>query len=190
MASVQTIVLGIYPQRPGVESALDALRDAGFRNADVSILLPQDIAVANHVPQATKAPEGLAAGASSGALIGGAFGWLTGVGALAIPGLGPFIAAGPILATLAGIGVGGILGGFSGGLIGLGIPEHEAKHVAGRIEAGEILLSVHCDSPECNRRAQEIMQHTGAENIASTFESATAGSDAKSGPPIVKELAR
>jgi len=181
--------VGIYPQRPGVESAIDALREAGFPNADVSILLPQEIAVADHVPEASKAPEGLAAGASSGALIGGAFGWLTGVGLLAIPGLGPFIAAGPILATLAGIGVGGAVGGFSGGLIGLGIPEHEAKHFSGRIEQGEILLSVQCVSAESAQQAKEIMQLTGAENIASTLES-QADANNRLGPTIVREAAR
>ena len=170
-------------------SALDELRDAGFRNADVSILLPQKHATAAHVPEATKAPEGLSVGASSGALIGGAFGWLTGVGALAIPGLGPFIAAGPILATLAGVGVGGAVGGFSGGLIGLGIPEHEAKHFAGRIEQGEILLSVHCDSAGGVGTAKEVMQRTGAEKIASTLESA-AGADNQPGPRIVREAVR
>ena len=189
MAGEQSVVLGIYPQRPAVESALDALRDAGFRNADVSILLPEHVVPKDHLPEATKAPEGLAAGASSGALIGGAFGWLTGVGALAIPGLGPFIAAGPILATLAGIGVGGAVGGFSGGLIGLGIPEHEAKHYAGRIEQGEILLSVHCGSVEEIRKAEDIMQRTGAESIASTLESA-ADAENKPGPKIVKEASR
>jgi hypothetical protein len=189
MAGEQIVVLGIYPQRPGVESAIDALREAGFPNADVSILLPQDIAVANHVPEASKAPEGLAAGASSGAVIGGALGWLTGVGLLAIPGLGPFIAAGPILATLAGIGVGGAVGGFSGGLIGLGIPEHEAKHFAGRIEQGEILLSVHCVSAESILQAKEIMRQTGAENIASTLES-EADANNREGLKIAPEAAR
>jgi hypothetical protein len=189
MTGEQIVVLGIYSQRPAVEFALDALRQADFRNADVSILLPEHIVPMDHLPEATKAPEGLAAGASSGALIGGAFGWLTGVGALAIPGLGPFIAAGPILATLAGIGVGGAVGGFSGALIGLGIPEHEAKHYAGRIEQGEILLSVHCGSAEDIRTAEEIMRRTGAESIASTLESA-ADAENKPGPKIVREASR
>jgi len=189
MTGEQIVILGIYPQRPGVESALDALREAGFRNTDVSILLPEHVVPKDHLPEATKAPEGLAAGATSGAVIGGTFGWLTGVGALAIPGLGPFIAAGPILATLAGIGVGGAVGGFSGGLIGLGIPEHEAKHYAGRIEQGEILLSVHCDSAVDIRKAEEIMQRTGAESIASTVES-VANVENKPAPTIVNEAAR
>jgi uncharacterized membrane protein len=190
MASEQNVVLGIYPQRPGVESALEVLREAGFSNADVSVLLPDedDPTAAAH---ATKAPEGLAAGATSGALIGGAFGWLTGVGALAIPGLGPFIAAGPILATLAGIGVGGAVGGLSGGLIGLGISEHEAKHFVGRIEQGAILLSVHCESLECIRKAREVLQRTGADHIASTLaaEAETDTSHAP-GPRIVREAVR
>jgi hypothetical protein len=118
----------------------------------------------------TKAPEGAVAGASSGAVIGGALGWLAGIGALAIPGIGPFVAAGPILAMLSGIGVGGTFGGVTGALIGVGIPEYEAKRYEGRIRNGGILLSVHCDNTDWAKRAKEVLEHTGAGDIASSGE--------------------
>ena len=97
-------------------------------------------------------------------------GWLAGIGALAIPGIGPFVAAGPIMAMLSGIGVGGTLGGFTGALIGVGIPEYEAKRYEGRIRNGGILLSVHCDSTDWAKRAKEVLEHTGASDIASSGE--------------------
>src|SRR5205823_2093689 len=118
----------------------------------------------------TKAPEGVATGATSGAVIGGTLGWLVGIGALAIPGLGPFIAAGPVVAALAGVGAGGAVGGIAGALIGLGIPEYEAKRYEGRIKGGGILLSVHSDNSEWTKRAKDILEQTGAENISSTSE--------------------
>ena len=118
----------------------------------------------------TKAPEGAAAGAGSGALLGGTLGWLTGIGALAIPGLGPFIAAGPIVAALAGVGVGGAIGGITGALIGMGIPEYEAKRYEGRVKEGGILLSVHCDDSKWTKRAKEILERTGAQDVSSTGE--------------------
>ena len=126
-----------------------------------------------------KAPEGATAGASSGAVIGGALGWLVGTGALAIPGLGPFIAAGPLVAALAGVGVGGAVGGFTGALIGIGIPEYEAKRYEGRLEKGGVLLSVHCDSSDEVSRAKDILQRTGAEDIASTSEAAADSSNVR-----------
>ena len=113
---------------------------------------------------------GVSAGAGTGAVIGGGLGWLAGIGALAIPGLGPFIAAGPIVAALAGLGVGGAVGGFTGALIGLGIPEYEAKRYEGRVKNGGILLSVHSDSSDWTKRAKEILELTGAEDISSTSE--------------------
>ena len=119
----------------------------------------------------TKAPEGATAGAGSGVVIGGALGWLTGIGALAIPGLGPFIAAGPIMAALAGAGVGATVGGLIGALVGMGIPEYEAKRYEGRIKSGGILLSVHCDNSEWTKKAKAILEDTGAEDISSTGES-------------------
>jgi hypothetical protein len=169
-------VLGIYTTRGSVESALTYLREAGFAGTDVSVLLPENLGPKELATEkATKAPEGTAAGAGSGAVIGGALGWLVGVGALAIPGLGPFIAAGPIMAALAGIGVGGAVGGFAGALVGLGIPEYEAKRYEGRLQKGGILVSVHCDTSGEIDRAKEVMKRTGAEDISSTTESSVSG---------------
>jgi len=166
-------VLGIYATRPGTENAIAAFREAGFANTDISLLLPESLGSKELVTQKeTKGPEGASVGAGSGAVIG-ALGWLTGIGALAIPGLGPFIAAGPIMATLAGIGVGGAVGGFSGLLIGLGLPEYEAKHYEARMQKGGILLSVNCESSEEIDRAKHIMERTGAEDISVVSESST-----------------
>ena len=120
----------------------------------------------------TKAPEGAAAGAGTGAIVGGALGWLAGIGALAIPGLGPFIAAGPIMTALAGVGVGGTVGGLTGALIGLGIPEYEAKRYEGRMKRGGILLSVHSDNADWTKKAKRILEETGADDISSTGEAA------------------
>ena len=111
-------------------------------------------------------------GAGTGAVLGGALGWLVGIGALAIPGLGPFIAAGPLMAALAGVGLGGAAGGIAGALIGLGIPEHEAKRYEVRVKEGGILLSVHSDNADWTKRAKEIMERTGAQDISSTGEAA------------------
>src|SRR5207249_753635 len=130
----------------------------------------------------TKAPEGATAGAGGGAVAGGVLGWLVGIGALAIPGLGLFVAAGPIMAALAGAGVGGAIGGITGALIGLGIPEYLATRYEGRVKDGGILLSVHSDDSEWTKRAKEILERTGAQDIASTGESS--GDYAKSDRPI------
>jgi hypothetical protein len=164
-------VFGIYADQLTAEDAVETLKDAGFRNTDISVLFPEnqgtkDFAHEKH----TKAPEGAVTGGSSGAVIGGALGWLAGIGALAIPGLGPFIAAGPLLGMLGGIGVGTAIGGLTGALIGLGIPEYEAKRYEGRIKRGSILLSVHCDDADWARRAKNILSQTGAEDVASTGE--------------------
>ncbi|MBV9341218.1 MAG: DUF3341 domain-containing protein, partial [Acidobacteria bacterium] len=120
--------------------------------------------------KATKAPEGTATGAGTGAVIGGTLGWLAGIGALAIPGVGPLIAAGPIVAALTGVGVGGAIGGISGALIGMGIPEYEAKRYEGRVKEGGILLSVHSDNSDWTRKAKDILERTGAEDVSSTGE--------------------
>jgi len=120
--------------------------------------------------KATKAPEGTATGAGTGAVIGGTLGWLAGIGLLAIPGVGPLIAAGPIVAALTGVGVGGALGGITGALIGMGIPEYEAKRYEGRVREGGILLSVHSDNSEWTRKAKDILERTGAEDVSSTGE--------------------
>jgi len=171
MAGKNTAVFGIYPTRTSAEEAVDALRVAGFRSTDVSVLFSENAGTKDFAhAKATKSPEGTAAGAGAGAVIGGALGWLAGIGALAIPGIGPFVAAGPIVAALAGVGLGGTVGGLTGALIGMGIPEYEAKRYEGRIRKGGILLSVHCDSSEWVRRAEDILNRTGAEDISSAGE--------------------
>jgi hypothetical protein len=166
-----TAVFGIYSAQQGVEAAVAELRQAGFRSTDISVLLPRNLGTKDLAPtRATKAPEGAAAGAGSGALIGGTLGWLAGIGALAIPGIGPLIAAGPIVAALAGVGAGGAIGGLTGALIGMGIPEYEAKRYEGRIRKGSILLSVHADDAEWTKRAKQVLDLTGAEDISATSE--------------------
>src|ERR1700731_703045 len=187
MAGKNTAVFGIYSSYSQVESAVDALRAAGFRNTDISVLFPENVGSKDFAHQkGTKAPEGATAGAGTGALIGGGLGWLAGIGALAIPGLGPFIAAGPIMAALAGAGVGGAVGGITGALIGMGIPEYEAKRYEGRVKEGGVLLSVHSDNSEWTRRAKEVLERTGAQDISSTGE---AGADyAKSDKPMPREI--
>jgi hypothetical protein len=173
MAGKNTAVLGIYPSQASVEEALDSLRAAGFRNTDISVLIQENLGTKDFTHEkGTKAPEGAATGAGTGAVIGGVLGWLVGIGTLAIPGLGPFIAAGPIVAALAGVGAVGAVGGLAGALIGLGIPEYEAKRYEGRVRSGGTLLSVHCDNSEWTKRAKEILENTGAEGISSTGESA------------------
>jgi hypothetical protein len=184
MANKKTAVFGIYRSLGQAEGAVDALVIDGFSNADVSVLMPdnqssKDFAHEKH----TKAPEGTATGVATGGTIGGTLGLLAGIGALAIPGIGPFIAAGPIMGTLAGLGVGGAVGGFVGALVGMGIPEYEAKRYEGRIKEGGILLSVHCDTSEEIKRAKDTLKRTGAEDIASAGEAAattTAAGETKS----------
>jgi hypothetical protein len=166
-----TAVFGIFPDRLSTENAVAALREAGFRNTDISVLFPENAGTKDFAHEKhTKAPEGATAGAGSGALIGGALGWLVGIGVLAIPGLGPFIASGPVVAALAGAGAGGAVGGVTGALIGFGIPEYEAKRYEGRIKSGGILLSVHCDDPKWTRMAKNLLESTGAQDISSTGE--------------------
>jgi hypothetical protein len=171
MAGKNTAVFGIYPSYTAVEIGVDELRAAGFRNADISALFPENVGTRDFAHEKnTKAPEGATTGAGTGVVLGGAMGWLLGIGAIAIPGLGPFIAAGPIMAALAGAGVGGAVGGITGALIGMGIPEYEAKRYEGRVKDGGILLSVHSDSSDWTKRAKEILKRTGAQDISSTGE--------------------
>ena len=171
MSGKNTAVFGIFRDTVSVGGALNALRAAGFRNTDVSVLMPENAGTKDFVHRKdTKAPEGASTGAASGAILGGVVGWLVGIGALAIPGLGPFIAAGPIMAMLAGAGAAGIAGGIVGSLVGLGIPEYEAKRYEGRVKAGGILLSVHCDSSEWVSRAEKLLEETGGEDISSASE--------------------
>src|SRR5712664_1318517 len=171
MAGKNTAVFGIYSSYGQVESAVDSLRAAGFRNTDISVLFPENVGskdFAHH--KGTKAPEGATTGATSGAVIGGGLGWLAGIGALAIPGLGPFIAAGPIMAALAGAGAGGVVGGLTGALVGMGIPEYEAKRYEGAVKGGGTLLSVHSDNSEWTKKAKQILERTGAQDVSSTGE--------------------
>src|ERR1700757_4223466 len=171
MAGKNTAAFGIYKDRTSVEMAVDRLKMDGFRNTDISVLFPDNTGTKDFAHEKhTKAPEGATTGAGTGVVIGGALGWLTGIGALAIPGLGPFIAAGPIMAALAGAGVGGTVGGIVGALVGMGIPEYEAKRYEGRIKSGGILLSVHCDDSEWTKKAKQILEETGADDVSSTGE--------------------
>ncbi len=171
MAGKNTAVFGIYADYAAVENGVSALQSAGFRNTDISVLFPENVGTKDFAHEkGTKAPEGATAGAGTGAVIGGGLGWLAGIGALAIPGVGPFIAAGPIVAALAGVGVGGAVGGIAGALIGMDIPEYEAKRYEGRVKSGGILLSVHSDSSEWTKRAKQILDNTGAQDVSSAGE--------------------
>jgi hypothetical protein len=157
---------------------VQSLKLANFRMDDISVLYPdkntsRDFAIA----KGTKAPEGAAAGGATGVVVGGALGWMVGIGLLAIPGVGPFIAAGPIMAMLSGAAVGATVGGLTGTLIGMGIPEFEAKRYEGKIKEGRILISVHADNSEWANRAKKIFKDANAEDITSTSE---ASADTKS----------
>jgi hypothetical protein len=173
MTDKKTAVFGLYPSVDQAELAAEALVGAHFSNEDVSVLMAdnestKDFAHEKH----TKAPEGTTTGAAAGGTIGGTLGLLAGIGALAIPGVGPFIAAGPIMGALAGLGVGGAVGGVVGALVGMGIPEYEAKRYEGRLKEGGVLLSVHCSTSEEIARAKDILKRTGASDIASAGEEA------------------
>jgi len=153
------------------ETIIRNLKAAQFTNNDISVLLAdksgtRDFAVEHN----TKAPEGAATGVGTGAILGGALGWLAGVGALAIPGLGPLIAAGPIMGALGGATVVGAVGGLTGALIGMGIPELEAKQYEGKVKSGSCLISVHSENSDETKRAKEIFEHAGADDISSTSE--------------------
>ncbi len=171
MDSKNKAVLGIFKLRSEVERAVDALKSDGFLASDISVLMPDSAGSKDFAhTKGSKAPEGAATGASTGAVVGGTLGLLVGIGALAIPGVGPFIAAGPIMAALAGVGVGGTVGGVTGALIGLGIPEYEAKRYESFIKNGGILLSVHADTSEEVTRAKKCLESCGANDISSTSE--------------------
>jgi len=172
MSGKNTAAFGIFSTRGAVENTVDRLKAEGFRNTDISVLFPENSGTKDFAHEKnTKAPEGATTGAGTGMVLGGTLGWLVGIGSLAIPGLGPFIAAGPIMAALAGVGVGGAVGGIVGALVGMGIPEYEAKRYEGRIKSGGILLSVHCDDSEWTKKAKEILEESGGEDVSSTGES-------------------
>jgi hypothetical protein len=171
MAGKNTAVFGIYRDRQHVEEAVDMLLDNGFRSEDISVLLPDNVGTKDFAHEKnTKAPEGATTGATTGAVAGGTLGLLAGIGALAIPGLGPFIAAGPIMGALAGAGAGGVVGGLIGALVGMGIPEYEAKRYEGMVRQGRVLLSVHCDNSDWVGRAKKLLEQTGAQDIGSAGE--------------------
>ena len=171
MAGKKTAVFGIYHNRDQAERSVDRLLAAGFSNDDISVLLPDNQGSKDFAHEKnTKAPEGTATGVTTGGAIGGTLGLLAGIGMLAIPGLGPFIAAGPIMGALAGLGVGGAVGGLIGALVGMGIPEYEAKRYEGRIKEGGVLLSVHCDTSDEITRAKDLLKQTGAQDISSSGE--------------------
>src|SRR6187401_1822476 len=162
----------LYKDRKSFELALEALRAAQFRNSDISAVLPERDRTTRDLAHEinTKAPEGAATGAGTGAVLGGVLGWLVGIGALAIPGVGPLVAAGPVVAALAGAGAAGATGGLVGGLVGAGIPEVEAKRYAGRIREGGYLVSVHCDDSKWAKRAEEILAATGGHDVVHAAE--------------------
>jgi hypothetical protein len=164
-------VFGLVDTETQAERIVDGLKAAGFPNNDISVLFPDKSGTRDFAHEKnTKAPEGAAAGAGTGGVLGGVFGWLVGIGSLAIPGVGPFIAAGPIMAALAGAGVGAAVGGLSGALIGLGIPEYEAKQYEGKIKDGNILISVHSENSDEIKRVKDIFDHAGAHDVSSTGE--------------------
>ncbi len=150
---------------------VDQLKAAGFSNNDVSVLLPDRAGTRDFAhEQHTKAPEGATAGAVVGGLAAGALGWLVGIGTLAIPGVGPFIAAGPIMAALGGAAAGGAVGGVAGALIGFGIPEYEAKQYEGKVKNGNILISVHTEDSRQRNTAKDIFERSQATDISYTGE--------------------
>jgi hypothetical protein len=171
MAGKNTAVFGIYKNSMAAERAVDRILAAGFSNNDISVLLPDSQSSKEFAHEKnTKMPEGTATGVTAGGAIGGTLGLLAGIGSLAIPGVGPFIAAGPIMGALAGLGVGGAVGGMVGALVGMGIPEYEAKRYEGRVKDGGVLLSIHCDGSHDVSRAKDLLKQTGADDIASAGE--------------------
>jgi hypothetical protein len=165
-------VFGIASNAAQAERIALALQAAGFTGNDISVLFPDKDGTRDFAHEKnTKAPEGAATGASTGGLLGGGLGWLVGIGSLAIPGLGAFVAAGPIMAALSGAAVGATVGGLTGALVGMGIPEVEAKRYEGKVRDGNILISVHTDDGEQRRLAKEIFEREGAHDISSSGES-------------------
>ncbi len=171
MAGKNSVVYGIYSNRTQAEAGVDRLMSGGFRKEDISVLMQDNAGTKDFATEKeTKAPEGTTTGVIAGGAIGGTLGLLAGIGALAIPGIGPFIAAGPIMGALAGVGSGGVVGGIIGALVGMGIPEYEAKRYEGHIKSGGILASIHCDSGEWVSKAKDTLKQTGANEISSTSE--------------------
>jgi len=183
-----TAVFGIFRTQSELDRTVEALKNSGFRSSDISCLISQN---AGNKELATeknsKAPEGAVTGAAAGLAVGGTLGWLVGIGSLAIPGLGPFIAAGPIMAALAGASVGGAVGGVTGSLIGFGMPEYEAKRYEGMVKEGKMLLSVHCDDAEWTKKAKDILKAQGATDIASTSQAKATVAGSETDRPYTRE---
>lgn len=180
MVGKNTAVFSIFSDKSATERAVSALKEGGFRSSDISVLFPETSGTRDFAHEKnTKAPEGVTTGAASGAVIGGALGWLVGIGSLAIPGVGPFIAAGPIMAAIAGMGIGGAVGGIAGALIGMGIPEYEAKRYEGLVKDGGILVSVHSDNADYTKRAKEIFEREGGRDISSAGEASSKNDSVK-----------
>jgi len=171
MALKNISAFGIYADQATVNQAVQALKDAGFRKTDISVLFPENLGSKDFAHERhTKAPEGAVAGGSSGAVIGAALGWLAGAGSLAVPGLEAFLVAGPVVGMLSGMGIGTTLGGLTGAIAGLSVPEYEAKRYEGRVRNGGILLSVHCDNAEWAKTARAVLKKTGGADISTAGE--------------------
>ena len=169
-------VFGILNDRQQAETVVDRLKNAGFYKDDISMLFADTSGTKDFaIEHETKAPEGATTGGSTGFVAGGVLGWLAGIGALAIPGLGPFIAAGPIMAALSGAAVGAAVGGLVGALVGMGIPEFEARRYDSKIKEGKILVSVHTEDSGGIDRATGILKECNAEDISTSSESAVPG---------------
>jgi len=161
----------IIPNQVSAMRVVDDLKASGFSSNDISVLMPDKSGTRDFAHEhGTKAPEGAITGAGAGGVVGGTLGWLVGIGSLAIPGVGPFIAAGPIMAALGGAAVGATVGGIAGSLIGLGIPEFQAKQYEGKVKAGNILVSVHSEDSAQTKLAKEIFERHGAQDISVTGE--------------------
>ncbi len=177
MACHEAAAFGIFANIANAEAAIDGLTMAGFSNQALSVLLSEkDEAKGLTTDSTTLASDNATAGVGVGGVVGGALGLLAGIGALALPGVGPFIAAGPIMASLAGLGVGGAVGGFVGALVGMGVPEFEAKLYDVRVKDGGVLVAVHCESPEGISKARDVLKAVGAEDIATCLEESLNGS--------------
>jgi hypothetical protein len=170
MAKAVFCIATTYEQ---AETIVDNLKQSGFLNNNISVLLPDNEGTRDFAHEkSTKAPEGAVTGAGTGGVLGGVLGWLAGIGSLAIPGIGPFVAAGPIMAALGGAAVGATVGGLTGALVGLGIPEYEAKQYEGKLRQGNILISVHSENSTETDKAKKIFETAGAQDIASATEKA------------------
>ena len=177
-------VFGIATSYSQADVIIDALKGAGFANKDISVLFSDQEGTRDFAHEKnTKVPEGAITGASTGGVVGGVLGWLVGIGSLAIPGVGPFVAAGPIMAALGGAAVGSAMGGLTGALVGLGIPEYEAKRYEGKLREGNILISVHSDSRTETDRAEDILKRAGAQDVSSVLEAPVQDLSRKAVPP-------